>query len=180
VQALRALGAGLVDGKPAADVYARALNTLRTHPRTALAALPAEDFDVLWPLGTVLRCALEGAGIAQATRMWDAFEWALRETPASPFAGAIAGALRARPAPEAQMRRLAGRLAEHPSCAVRSAALALDGSVEAAQTALRSTCWRLQSAALSILEQKGVAPREPGAVPAFQRDGPRRASPRAP
>jgi hypothetical protein len=178
--ALRALGPGLAGGKLEGGAYALALESLKTQTLAALAELPAEDFDVLWPLGTALRCALEGASAAQAAGMWDAFEVVLHEGPQSPYAGLIAGALRARPAPVAQMRRLTDRLAAHPSCAVRTAALALDGSAGAAQAALRSSCWQLQARALRILEREGVAPRELDAVPPFLRSAPKRAVRRAP
>ena len=179
-QALRALGPGFVSGKPGSGAYALALQALSTRTRAALAELPADDFDVLWPLGTALRCALEGASTAQAADMWNAFEAVLREHPHTPYAGAIAGALHARRAPPAQMRRLLERFAAHPSCAVRTAGLALDGSVDAAQAALRSSCWRLQARALRILEKEGVAPQAPGALPPFLLDAPTRAARRAP
>jgi hypothetical protein len=125
---------------------------------------------VLWPLGIALRCALKDASAEQATDMWDAFEGVLHDEPQSPYAGLIAGALRARPAPAVQMRRLIDRIAAHPSCAVRTAALALDGSADAAQAALRSSCWQLQARALRILEESGVAPQTLGTVPPFLRD----------
>jgi hypothetical protein len=179
-QALRALGSEFVSGKPGNGAYALALQALSTRTRAALAELPADDFDVLWPLGTALRCALEGASTVQAADMWNAFEAVLREHRHTPYAGAIAGALHARRAPPAQMRRLLERFAAHPSCAVRTAGLALDGSADAAQAALRSSCWRLQARALRILEKEGVAPQEPGALPPFLRDAPTRAARRAP
>jgi hypothetical protein len=179
-QALRALGPGFVSGKPEGSAYALLLEALRTRTRTTLAELPADDFDVLWPLGIALRCALEGASAAQAAGMWDAFEGMLRASPDTRYAGPLAGALRARPAPAVQMRRLIDRLAVHPSCAVRTAALALDGSAGAAQAALRSGCWQLQARALRILEQEGAAPRAPGAAPPFLRNAPKRAVRRAP
>lgn len=179
-EALRSLGPGLAGGRLDAGAYGSALRALRSRTREALAELPAGDFDVLWPLGAALRCALEGADAAQATAMWEAFGDMLREDPGSPYAGGIAGALRARPAPAAQMRRLIERLAAHPSCAVRTAALALDGSAEAAQAALRSSCWRLQARALRLLEERGVAPADLSAVPPFLRPATARASLRAP
>jgi hypothetical protein len=173
--ALRAIGPGFAGGKLEDSAYALALHTLRTRTRAALAALPADDFDVLWPLGAALRCALAGASAEQAANMWDSFEDLLREDSKTPYGGAIAGALRARSAPVAQMRRLTDRLGAHPSCGVRTAALALDGSAAAAQAALRSSCWRLQAQALRALEKHGVAPQEPGAVPPFLREAATRA-----
>jgi hypothetical protein len=94
--ALRTLGPGLVSGTPDESAYALVLHAFRAHTRAALATLPADDFDVLWPLGAALRCALEGASALQAAAMWDALEEVLREHPDTPFAGAIAAALRAR------------------------------------------------------------------------------------
>jgi hypothetical protein len=179
-EALRALGPGLVSGRIEGGAYARALHELRSRTRAALAELPAADFEVLWPLGAALRCALEGAGAEQAIPMWDAFEDVLRDDPATTYAGAIAAALRARPAPAAQMDRLVPRLAAHASCAVRAAALSLEGSVDAAQAALRSTCWRLQARALRLLGERGVAPADLAAVPPFLRPATVRASRRAP
>lgn len=170
--ALRALGPGLVGGARDEGAYALALHALRAHMRAALATLPTDDFDVLWPLGAALRCALEGASALQATAMWDAFEEVLREHPDTPFAGAIAGALHARAAPAAKMRRLTDQLASHPSCGVRAAALALDGSAAAAQAALRSTCWRLQARALRQLGQLASKPQALDAVPPFLRGAP--------
>jgi hypothetical protein len=176
--ALRALGPGLVSDQPEQGAYALALTALRTHTRASLATLPAEDFEVVWPLGAMLRCALEGATALQATAMWDAFEDVLRARPDTPFAGAIAAALRARAAPAAQVRRLVAALAGHPSCGARTAALVLDGSAAAAQAALASTCWRLQARALRLLQHLGAEPQAP--VPAFLRGAPRPASRPAP
>jgi hypothetical protein len=168
-QALRELGPGFVRGAPDPARYALALRELRERPAASLDGLPAQDFDSLWPLGLALRCALAGARENQAQAMWDAFEQVLREDPASRFAGVIAGALRARPAPEAQMRRLVSLLASHPSCGIRVAALSLDGSEAAAQEALRSSCWQLQARALRLLEALGVPPADLSTVPRFLR-----------
>jgi hypothetical protein len=101
--------------------------------------------------------------------MWDGFERMLAAKHATPFAGPIAGALRARPAPAAQMQRLAGRLAAHPFCSVQVAALSLARTAAAAQEALRSSCWRLQTRALRLLNELGVAPENLDAVPEFLR-----------
>ncbi len=181
--ALRRLGPGFVGGTLDASAYALVQERLRSDVQAAIAQLPADDFDVLWPLGFALRCALAGASDKQARSMWDAFE-RLTATP-TPYAGIIAGALRARPAPAEQMRRLVEQLSAHPSCGVRTAALSLDGTVAAAQAALGSSCWRLQARALRILSAQGVAPEAPGAVPdflrqAFQASGKRSESSRAP
>ncbi len=178
--ALRAFGPALVRGRVSPPGYARLMAELRERPAPSLESLPAEDFDVLWPLATALRCALKGATAAQASRMWNAFEKALGSDPASRYAGIIAFALRERAPPEAQRRRLLARIAAHPSCSVRTAGLRLDGRVAAAQAALRSSCWQLQSQALRILEARGAAPESLRGVPAFLRPASAGASPRAP
>lgn len=180
-EALRALGPGLVSGQVDAAILRFALERLRNNVESALGELPEHDFDIAWPLGAALRCALEGADEATAARMWDGMERMLQ----TPFAGPIAGALRARPAPAPQMDRLVGRLAAHPACGVQVAALALARSASAAQEALRSSCWQLQSRALRVLNQLGVAPQNLDAVPgflrqAFQASGKRSESSRAP
>lgn len=138
---------------------------LRADVAAVVAQTPADEFDQLWPLATALRCALAGASEAQAQSMWDGFE----RLAATPYAGIIAAALRARPAPPEQMRRLVGQLSAHPSCGVRTAALALDGTAAAAQAALRSTCWRLQARGLRILGELGEAPQSLDGVPDFLR-----------
>jgi hypothetical protein len=68
---------------------------------------------------------------------------------------------------------------------VQVAALSLARSAAAAQGALRSSCWRLQSRALRLLDELGVAPENLDAVPdflrqAFQASGKRSESSRAP
>lgn len=176
-EALRALGPGLVSGSADAARYALVMRELRARPAESLDALPLAEFDVLWPLGVVLGCALRGASATQAARMLEAFE-RLLELPR--HAGLIAKALRARPGSNPERRHLIDRLMRHPSCGVRTAALGLDGSVAAAQDALRSSCWQLQARALRMLEARGVAPRDLSAVPRFLRDPTARALPRAP
>jgi hypothetical protein len=146
-----------------AALQARTLERLRTNVAAALAEVPSEDFDRMWPLALALRCALAGASESQAQAMWDAFE----NLASTPYAGLITGALHARPAPASQMPRLIERLAAHRSCGVRTAALALDGSAPAAQAALRSSCWQLQARALRILEARGAEPEDASAVPGF-------------
>jgi len=180
-QALAMLGPGLVSGDVNGPVFRLALERLRHDVASELAALPQSDFNVAWPLYAVLRCALEGADEETAKRMWDGMERMLE----SPYAGAIAGALRARPAPAPQMQRMVERLAANPLCSVQVSALVLANTAGAAQRALRSSCWRLQSRALQLLDGLGVAPEDPGAVPEFlrqpfQASGKRSESSRAP
>jgi len=162
--ALRALGPGLIGGNPDWSLWRYALAQLRADPAAAFAAIPDDDFDAGWTLYPALRCALEGADAAAAARLWNAME----ARALSPFAGQIAGALKARPAPEPQMQRIVAKLASHPRCSVRVAALPLEDA-EAAQAALRSPCWRLQARALRLLAERGAAPENLDALPAFLR-----------
>jgi hypothetical protein len=174
--ALRALGPELVARQVDAARYALVMRELRERPAESLDALPLGDFDVLWPLGVTLGCALRGAGESQAERMLEAFERLLARPR---LAGLLATALRARPGSSPARQRLVGHLLQHPSCGVRTAALELDGSAAAAQAALASSCWQLQAAALRVLEARGEAPRELSGVPDFLREPSARASPRA-
>ena len=153
---------------PCASTESLLQRRLREDVVAGLTAVPADDFDRLWPLAAELRCALAGASDAEAQAMWNGFE----HLTATPHAGHIAGALRARPAPPAQMRRLIAQLSTHPSCGVRTAALSLGGSIAAAQAALRSSCWQLQSRALRILRAQGARPANLAGVPAFLHDVP--------
>lgn len=178
-EALRSLGPQLASGRMDPALYRLAMRELRTHP-TAAFALPAADFELVWPLAIALRCALAGATPEQASALWDAFEDELSTGAASPFAGAIAVALAARSAPPEQQRRLLAALAAHPSCTVRTQALSLEGSAAAAQAALRSGCWQLQARALRILQERGVVPADLSAVPPFLRPATARASLPAP
>ncbi len=170
-EALRSLGPGLVSGQVDGAVFRFALERLGNDVDSALAELPEGDFDVAWPLAAALRCALAGADEATAAGMWDGMERVLKARRATPFAGPIALALRARPAPAAQMERMLGPLSAHPHCSVRVAALSLQRSAIAAQAALRSDCWRLQARALKLLAELGVAPENLDAVPGFLRQG---------
>jgi hypothetical protein len=171
-EALRRFGPELVSDEVSPGLYARLMLELRERPAQSLAALPTDDFDLLWPLSPALRCALKGASPEQAKAMWNAFEKTLDADPASPYAGMIAVALRERPPPEAQRQRLLERIATHPSCGVRTAGLELDGSVAAAQAALESSCWQLQAQGLRILQARGIAPANLSRVPPFLRPTP--------
>jgi hypothetical protein len=152
-----------------AGTYADVRGRLTTGPEASLAELPRDDFDVTWALGEALRCTLAGATAENAAAMWSAMESVLDKDPGSPYAGAIAGALRDRPAPAPQMERILAALDGHPSCGIRSAALRLRHAAPAAQAALRSPCWRLQASALFVLRQLGVAPDPGASLPTFLR-----------
>jgi hypothetical protein len=154
-------------GDAAAHAYVqkRLVNDLAA----ALGELPRDDFTISWLLGNALPCALRHATADEASATWTAMERALAADPASPFAFAIAGALRERPAPQPQLQRILSALQGHPSCAVRSAALRLQGSAPAAQAALRSSCWRLQATALELLGKLGADVEAGAQLPSFLR-----------
>ena len=178
--ALRRLAPAFAGGSFDPAVYADVQQRLVTRLEGGLAELPHDDFDVAWSLGEALRCAVAGASAGDARAMWNGMERVLAAEPATPFAGAIAGALRDRPAPPPQMKRILAALDAHPGCGVRSAALRLRGTaatgeasrtsaLNAAQSALRSPCWRLQASALAVLRQLGDAPADSAVLPSFLR-----------
>jgi hypothetical protein len=161
-------------------IYAETRRRLTRRLEASLAELPRDDFDVALSLADALRCVLAGATAEDAAAMWSAMERALAGQPATPFAGPIMAGLGERPAPAPQMARMLATLDAYPACGVRAGALRLrrDTAVDeaaraaaarAAQSALGSSCWRLQAAALDVLRQLGVKP-EPGAsLPSFLR-----------
>jgi hypothetical protein len=178
--ALRTLAPAFAGGTFDPAVYADVQQRLVARLEASLAELPRGDFDVAWSLGEALRCALAGASAGDARAMWDATERVLAVERATPFAGAIIGALRERPAPPPQMERILAALDAHPGCGLRSAALRLRNTaasdeaarasaLRAAQSALRSPCWRLQASALAVLRQLGGAPADSAALPSFLR-----------
>lgn len=156
-------------GEPGTRAYVE--RRLRTDLQAALAELPGDEFVIVWVIGKLLPCAMRQAAPPDATAMWAAMERVLAADPASRFAGSIAVALRERPAPSAQLHRMIDALLRHPSCAVRSAALTLDGSAPAAQAALRSSCWLLQASALRTLRKLGVSPDPDAQLPSFLHAG---------
>jgi len=178
--ALRGLAPSFAGGAFEPGVYADVQRRVTARLEESLAELPRGDFEVAWSLSEALRCAAAAASAGDAQVMWDAMERVLAAEPATPFAGAIAVALRERPAPQQQMELILAALDAHPSCGVRSAALRLRGgagaardtALTAAQAALRSPCWRLQASALAVLRPLGVVP-DPGALlPSFLRAAP--------
>jgi hypothetical protein len=178
--ALRRLAPAFAGGAFDPALYGDVRQRLVGRLEASLADLPRGDFDVAWSLGEALRCALAGASAGDARAMWEGMERVLAAEPATPFAGAIAGVLRERAAPPPQMERLLAALDAHPGCGVRSAALRLRGTaatgetsrasaLRAAQSALRSPCWRLQASALAVLRQLGGAPADSAVLPSFLR-----------
>jgi hypothetical protein len=162
-------------------IYGEARRRLTARLEASLEELPRDDFDVALSLAEALRCAVTAATAEEAAALWNAMERALAAQ--TPFAGAVMAGLGERPAPAPQMARMLTALDAYPACGVRAAALRLradtatdEGSraaaARAAQSALKSSCWRLQAAALAVLRQLGAAP-DPGAtLPTFLRRNP--------
>jgi hypothetical protein len=179
-QLLRRLAPAFAGGTFDPAVYAEARRRLTTRLEASLAELPRDDFDVALSLAEALRCAVTAATAEEVTALWNAMERVLAAQPATPFAGAIMAGLGERPAPAPQMARILAALDAYPACGVRAAALRLRrdtaadegaraSAARAAQSALGSSCWRLQAAALDVLRQLGVKP-DPGVVlPTFLR-----------
>ncbi|MGH8661098.1 MAG: hypothetical protein ACREUB_04970, partial [Burkholderiales bacterium] len=178
--ALRSLAPAFAGGAFDAAIYTGVERRLLARLESSLAGLPRGDFDVFWSLGEALRCAAARASPNDAQALWDAIKRVLTAEPSTPYAGALAGALRERPAPPPQMERLLAALDAHPGCGVRSAALRLRATaavaadarapaLTAAQAALHSPCWRLQASALSLLRRLGAAPADRAALPSFLR-----------
>jgi hypothetical protein len=173
---LRRIAPGFTGLMPDAAVYADVQRQLSGHLSASLATLPRDDFEVSYSLGAALRCALIAAPAAVAAAMHSEMERIAQADPESPFAAALLGALRERPAP--QMARTLDSFDRHPSCAVRSEALALrlvlatdehsrTEVARLAQAAARSPCWRLQAQALAVLKELGVTPQACAAPPSF-------------
>jgi hypothetical protein len=177
-EALRRVAPGFYGGDVDAAIDAEVRRRLMTRLQASVAELPPDDFDATWSLGEALTCALTRATAAEAAAMWIEMERVLTADPASPFAGPIARALLARPPESSGLAPMLRALDGHPRCGVRVAALRLRDAVaqdaasrssatQAAQAALRSPCWRLQAAALEILERSGVAPDPAAVSPSF-------------
>jgi hypothetical protein len=177
---LRRLAPGVAAGRLDPSAFAQVRARLSRGLRGAMGELPAADFEVTFSLAEALRCTLALAPGAEAATMWNELEETLRADPGTPFVGPIVGALGARPAPPAQMQRVLAILDGHRACGVRVAALRLREAaagdelprtelVPAAQRALRSPCWQLQSAALGVLRRGGGAPPAQAELPSFLR-----------
>jgi hypothetical protein len=117
-------------------------------------AVRRDDFDALLAAGEALRCAL-----AKGER-WEEAAALLQRNPADPLAAWIAPALAA--APEALREKLRAMLWAHPSCGVKANVLMRSMKDEA----LRSTCWRLQAAALRLGAKPAPGVSVPGFLPA--------------
>jgi hypothetical protein len=127
-----------------------------------IARLNLEDFDQTLAYARALRCAMRDADLVDAAgRLLAAY-------PPPAIAVAIARALHERPAADTQLLVIQRALARHPSCGVRASAVAFWPDERLAQAALRSSCWRLQAAALEALKKLGIEP-DRTALPSFLR-----------
>ncbi|HSB48285.1 MAG TPA: hypothetical protein VLD15_02085 [Burkholderiales bacterium] len=179
-EALRRLAPAFAGADFDPALYAHVRQRLLAGLEGSLAELPRGDFDIAWSLYGALRCAAAGATTGEAQAMWNAMERVLAADPATPFAGAILGALRERPASPPQMARILAALDAHPGCGLRASALRLRAdsaadagsrasAVTAARAALRASCWRLQASALAALTRLGAPPADRAALPTFLR-----------
>jgi hypothetical protein len=179
--ALNAIAPGFGGGAADPAAYAEVQRRLTTELAASVAKLPRDRFNITWALGEALRCALSAATLDSATVINNGLEQVLRTEPASPFAGSIVTALHQRPPPVPQTQRMLQILDEHPNCGVRAAALSLHfitvtddaariAMAQLAQTALRSSCWRLQATARARLKRLGIAPDVATVLPSFIRE----------
>jgi hypothetical protein len=180
---LRRLGPSFAGQPFDPAIYAEARRRLTTRLEASLAELPRDDFDVALSLAEALRCILSNATAEDAATVWSDMERVLAGQPATPFAAAIMAGLGERPASNPQMARMLAGLDAYPACGVRAGALRLRAdtaadagaraaAARAAQSALGSSCWRLQAAALDVLRQLGAAPDPGAALPSFLRWNP--------
>jgi hypothetical protein len=168
-EALRRIGPGFYGEAFDAAAYAEVRRRLATRLRATLVELPRDAPEAAWQFGDALRCALRDATEAQAAAMWREMEAFLAGDPSTPFAVDIALAQRARAAPAEQAGRIAGILDRHPRCGVRALALQVFPRREAAEAALRASCWQLQAAARGELRRLGVPLPRDAALPSFFR-----------
>ena len=113
--------------------------------------------------GEALLCGLKDAADVDA-------HWReLRPLAESPLAGWVAIALRERPPSREQADEIAALLAARESCNVRALALRAWPTLPAAEAALRSSCFRLQSAGAAAFARLGVALPPDAPLPAFLR-----------
>ncbi|HKU70790.1 MAG TPA: hypothetical protein VJQ51_08125 [Burkholderiales bacterium] len=182
VQALRRAEPGFAGGKADPEAYEGARLTLTQRLKAGVAELPRDDFEVAWVLSQVLRCAFVQATADEAAAMVKDIEGILKDDPASPFAAGFAYALRDRRPPVLQMAEILDVLDAHPACPTRASALSLRQltatdepsrarAISAAQTALGSSCWRMQATALVVLKRLGQTPSNSAPRPLFLRAG---------
>ncbi|HEX6158285.1 MAG TPA: hypothetical protein VFZ54_19820, partial [Burkholderiales bacterium] len=113
--------------------------------------------------GEALVCRLRDAANADAA--WRE----LRALVDTPLAGWVAIALRERPPAREQAEEIAALLAAREGCNVRALALRAWPTLPAAEAALRSSCFRLQSAGVAAYARLGVALPADAPLPTFLR-----------
>lgn len=113
--------------------------------------------------GEALVCRLRDAANADAA--WRE----LRALIDTPLAGWVAIALRERPPAREQAEEIAALLAAREGCNVRALALRAWPTLPAAEAALRSSCFRLQSAGVAAYARLGVAVPANAPLPMFLR-----------
>jgi len=121
-----------------------------------------------------IACPSQDPGEALVCRLRDAAnaEAAWRELRAlidTPLAGWVAIALRERPPAREQAQEIATLLAAREGCNVRALALRAWPTLPAAAAALRSSCYRLQSAGVAAYARLGVALPADAPLPTFLR-----------
>ena len=176
--ALSAIAPGFAGGTVDPALYAGVQRQLTTQLQASLATLPADDFNVMWSLTGALRCALVAATTEDAEAMWTTLESVLSTEAATPFAGAIAAALRARAPPATRVDRILRMLDKHPRCSVRAATVLLRHATDAARattiaaarTALDASCWQLQAAGLRVLKDLEPPPEAGSRLASFLRE----------
>ena len=135
---------------------------------------PPENPPLIVQPNTADRCPAEDPGEALLCRVLDAPDleqtWAelkaiLEKDAATPLAGWIALALARRPPANAE--EIAALLAQRESCNVRALALRARPTLAAAQTGIRSSCFRLQSAARAAFVRLGEPLPGDAALPLF-------------
>jgi hypothetical protein len=176
--ALRGIETGFAGGSADSGLYAAVQRRLMTRLEESIAAVPHDDFSVVWSFSMALRCAFAHATDDEAQAMWNAVERVLAGGPAVPLAGPLTDAVRTRPPSVPQAQRILSALDRHPWCSVRTSALRLReaitegeasraAAIDAARAALHSSCWGLQAAGLRVLAQLGEAPRDDVRIASF-------------
>ena len=110
-------------------------------------------------------CRVRDAADLEA--VWDELKAILVADPATPLAGWIAIALARRPPKDAE--EIAALLARRESCNVRALALRAWPTPAAAHSGIRSSCFRLQSAARMAFVRMGEPVPGDAALPLFLR-----------
>jgi hypothetical protein len=111
--------------------------------------------------GEALLCRLREAPDLDA--MWRE----LRGKVDTPLAGWVAIALAQRPPPAAQAEEIAALLDRRESCNVRALALRAWPALPAAQSAVRSSCYRLQAAGAAAFARLGRPVPRDAVLPSF-------------